>query len=31
VQPRDETLSPGHVVSCLRVRQINDVVAAAAN
>ena len=31
VQPRDEVLSPGHVVSCLRVHQIvqvNDVAAA---
>ena len=32
VQPRDELLSPGHVVSCLRVHQIphaNDVAATA--
>ena len=33
VQPRDETLSPGHVVSCLRVHQIGQInpVAAAAH
>ena len=27
MQPREETLSPGHVVSCLRVHQIADAQA----